>query len=109
MVVKVKDKDTGRATNKAAYTAIGIDCTGHKDVLGIWISPNEGANFWMMIFDELKMRGVEQILFACIDGLKELENSIPAIFPETHVQRCMVHLAVLDIFRLNTTKSSVKT
>ena len=90
MVMKVKDN--GKSTNKAVYTAIGIDMDGRKDVLGIWLSQNEGAHFWMMIFDELKARGVEQMLFVCIDGLKELEQSIKAIFPQAHVQRCMVHL-----------------
>ena len=65
---------------------------GRKDVLGIWISQNEGAHTWMMIFDELKARGVEQILFVCIDGLTELEQAVLSIFPQAHVQRCMVHI-----------------
>ena len=90
MVVKVKSE--GKARNKAVYSVLGIDLEGHKDVLGLWISENEGAHFWMMIFDELKARGVEQMLFVCIDGLSELEQGILSIFPQTHVQRCMVHL-----------------
>lgn len=90
MVVKVKSE--GKARNKAVYSVLGIDMEGHKDVLGLWISENEGAHFWMMIFDELKARGVAQMLFVCIDGLKELEQGILSIFPNTHVQRCMVHL-----------------
>ena len=90
MVVKVKEN--GKAVNKAVYTVLGIDYNGHKDVLGMWISLNEGAHFWMMIFDELRARGVQRMLFACIDGLKELEKAILTIFPQTHVQRCMVHL-----------------
>ena len=90
MVVKVKSE--GKARNKAVYSVLGIDMEGRKDVLGLWISENEGAHFWMMIFDELKARGVAQILFVCIDGLKELEQGILSIFPQTHVQRCMVHL-----------------
>jgi len=90
MVVKVKDD--GKALNKAVYSVIGIDIQGHKDVLGLWMNENEGAHFWMMIFDELRARGVERMLFVCIDGLKELERGVLSIFPGTHVQRCMVHL-----------------
>lgn len=90
MVVKVKSE--GRARNKAVYSVLGIDMEGRKDVLGLWISENEGAHFWMTIFDELRARGVARMLFVCIDGLKELEQGILSIFPGTHVQRCMVHL-----------------
>jgi len=71
---------------------VGINLEGRKDVLGLWISQNEGAHFWMMIFDELRARGVERMLFVCIDGLKELEQGVLSIFPDAHVQRCMVHL-----------------
>ncbi|MCL1885363.1 MAG: IS256 family transposase [Dehalococcoidia bacterium] len=90
MVVKVKDE--GKAINKAVYSVLGIDMQGHKDVLGLWISNNEGAHFWMMIFDELRARGVQRMLFVCVDGLRELEQGVLSIFPQTHVQRCMVHL-----------------
>ena len=90
MVVKVKSD--GKSRNKAVYSVLGIDLEGHKDVLGMWISENEGAHFWMMIFDELRARGVERMLFVCIDGLKELEQGVLSIFPGTRVQRCMVHL-----------------
>ena len=90
MVVKVKSD--GKARNKAAYSVIGIDMEGHKDVLGMWLSESEGAHFWMQIFDELRARGVQRMLFVCIDGLKELEQGVLSIFPGTHVQRCMVHL-----------------
>jgi len=90
MVVKVKSD--GKARNKAVYSVLGIDLEGYKDVLGLWISENEGTHFWMMIFDELKARGVEQMLFVCIDGLSELEQGILSIYPQARVQRCMVHL-----------------
>jgi Transposase and inactivated derivatives len=90
MAVKVKSE--GKVRNKAVYSVLGIDLEGHKDVLGLWISENEGTHFWMMIFDELKARGVEQMLFVCIDGLSALEQGILSIFPQAHVQRCMVHL-----------------
>jgi transposase-like protein len=90
MVVKVKSD--GKSRNKAVYTVLGIDTEGRKDVLGLWISENEGAHFWMMIFDELRARGVEQMLFVCIDGIAELAAGIQSIYPQAHVQRCMVHL-----------------
>ena len=90
MVVKVKEN--GKSINKAVYTVLGIDMEGHKDVLGLWISEHEGAHFWMMIFDEIRARGVERMLFVCIDGLTELEQGVLSIFPNTRVQRCMVHL-----------------
>jgi transposase-like protein len=90
MMVKVKSD--GKSTNKAVYSVVGINLEGRKDVLGLWISQNEGAHFWMMIFDELRARGVERMLFVCIDGLKELEQGVLSIFPDARVQRCMVHL-----------------
>ena len=90
MIVKVKSD--GKAHNKAVYSVLGVDMEGRKEVLGLWISENEGAHFWMMIFDELKARGVQQMLFVCIDGLSELEQGILTIFPQARVQRCMVHL-----------------
>jgi transposase-like protein len=90
MVVKVKKE--GKSSNRSVYSVVGIDLEGHKDVLGLWMSEGEGAHFWMMIFDEMKARGVERILFVCIDGLKELEKGILSIYPQTRVQRCMVHL-----------------
>ena len=88
----VKVKDNGQAYNKAVYTVIGIDMEGRKDVLGIWVGQNEGAHFWMMVFDELRARGVEHLRFVCIDGLKELEQGVLTIYPQARVQRCMVHL-----------------
>jgi transposase-like protein len=90
MVVKVKDN--GKAVNKAVYTVLGIGMDGRKDILGIWLSPNEGAHFWMMVFDEIKARGVQHMMYVCIDGLKELEKGILTIFPQAQVLRCMVHL-----------------
>lgn len=88
----VKVKSDGKSINKAVYSVLGIDLEGHKDVLGLWLSENESAHFWMMIFDELKARGVQRMLFVCIDGLRELEQGVLSIFPQTRVQRCMVHL-----------------
>ncbi|MDG5816802.1 IS256 family transposase [Chitinispirillales bacterium ANBcel5] len=77
---------------KAVYLAIGVDSDGMRDILGLWIQQQEGASFWMAILDELKQRGVEDILIACVDGLKGFEQAINAVFPNTVVQLCIVHL-----------------
>ncbi len=77
---------------KAAYTALGINLEGKKDILGIWIGENEGAHFWATIVNELKNRGVSDILITCIDGLKGLPKAIQATFPRTEIQLCIVHL-----------------
>ena len=90
LVVSVKSE--GRSINKSVYTIIGVDVNGLKDCLGFWISDNEGAHFWITIFDELKMRGVKKIGFVSIDGLAGLEDGIKSVFPDAVVQRCIVHL-----------------
>lgn len=90
LVVAVKSD--GRASNKAVYSIIGIDIDGKKDVLGFWISDNEGAHFWLSILDEIKSRGVKKVHFVSIDGLKGLEEAMKNAFPQAIVQRCMVHL-----------------
>ena len=78
--------------NCAVYVVLGYDIDGVKDVLGIWIGESEGKHHWMQIFDELKMRGVEDILFISMDGVSGLEEGAKSIFPEVTVQRCIVHL-----------------
>jgi putative transposase len=88
----VNGRTDGKATKKAVYIALGLDLQGKKDVLGLWIGEAEGAKFWMGIMSELKNRGVEDILIACIDGLKGLPEAINAVFPETHIQLCIVHM-----------------
>jgi putative transposase len=85
-------KVDGKANKKAVYAIIGIDADGYKDVLGFWINAEEGAHYWMNIFEEIRQRGVEDILFISIDGLKGLEEGLKSIFPDTVVQRCIVHL-----------------
>lgn len=74
------------------YSVIGVDVRGHKDVLGLWISETESAHFWLSVLDEVKGRGVEDILIACMDGLKGLKEAIEAVFPRTQTQRCIIHL-----------------
>lgn len=78
--------------NKAVYIALAVNMEGQKEVLGIWISKNEGAKFWMQVVTELKNRGASDILIACVDGLKGFEEAINAVFPETIVQLCIVHM-----------------
>lgn len=90
--IVVKCHQDNRVINKAVYIALGIDLEGKKDCLGLWISENEGAKFWHAVVGELKTRGVQDIFYACVDGLKGFDQAIEAVFPKARVQRCMVHL-----------------
>lgn len=87
-----KVRDGGKIVSKAAYTCLGIDTNGHKDILGIWISSSEGATYWLAIMNELKSRGVRDTLIACIDGLKGMSDAIETVFPRTEIQRCIIHM-----------------
>jgi len=88
----VKVREDNRVINKAVYIALGVDIDGNRDVLGLWIDQSEGARFWMNVISELQSRGVEDILIACVDGLKGFPEAIEAIFPQTEVQVCIVHM-----------------
>lgn len=90
--IHVKARDHHTVLNKAVYLAAAITIDGKKEVLGLWISKNEGAKFWMQVVTEIKNRGVSDILIACVDGLKGFEEAINSIFPYTTVQLCIVHL-----------------
>lgn len=90
MVFKIKD-DSGFYKNRALHFAIGITLEGKKDLLGMWLTDNEGARFWLSIVTELKNRGVEDILIASVDGLKGFSEAINSVFPKTIVQRCIIH------------------
>src|SRR5947199_4149146 len=90
--LRVKMRDEGTVRNKAVYLAIGVSADGRKDVLGIWIEQTEGAKFWMRVMSELKNRGVNDILIAVVDGLKGFPEAITAVFPQTKIQTCFVHL-----------------
>ena len=90
MVFKVKD-DNGFYKNKALHFAIGINISGKKELLGMWLENNEGAKFWLSIVTELKNRGVEDILIASVDGLKGFSEAINSVFTQTVVQRCIIH------------------
>jgi putative transposase len=89
--IHYKIRSDGKIANKAAYTCLGINLEGKVDVLGIWISESEGAHFWLNVMTELKGRGVEDILIACVDGLKGFPEAIDAVFPKAQVQLCIVH------------------
>jgi putative transposase len=90
--LRVKIRDESLVRNKAIHIAIGVRVDGTKEVLGLWIEQNEGAKFWLRVLNELKNRGVEDILLAVVDGLKGFPEAIAAAFPETNVQTCIVHL-----------------
>jgi transposase-like protein len=90
--LRVKIRDEGTVKNKAVYLAIGVRCSGHKEVLGIWIEQTEGAKFWLRVMTELKNRGTEDILIAVVDGLKGFPEAITAVFPQAEIQTCIVHL-----------------
>jgi transposase-like protein len=90
--LRVKIRDEGVVRNKAVYLAIGISREGTKDVLGLWIEQTEGAAFWLRVMTELKSRGVEDILIALIDGLAGFPEAITAVFPQTQIHHCVVHL-----------------
>ena len=90
--LRVKIRDEGLVRNKAVYLAIGMRCSGHKEILGLWIEQTEGAKFWLRVMNELRTRGVQDILIAVVDGLKGFPEAITAVFPDTVVQTCIVHL-----------------
>jgi putative transposase len=90
--IRIKIRDEGFVRNKAIYIALGILPDGSKEILGIWIEQTEGAKFWLRVMNELKNRGVADVLIAVVDGLKGFPEAISAVFPETIVQTCIVHL-----------------
>lgn len=88
----VKLRQEGKIENVAVYITLAVDTEGHKDVLGIWVGKGgEGANFWLNVLTDLQNRGVEDVLIACVDGLTGFADAIAAIFPQTLVQRCIIH------------------
>ena len=89
--IHYKVKDGGRYITKAVYTVLGMDKEGRKDILGLYLGENEGANFWLSVLTDLNNRGLEDILIASIDGLKGFPEAIKTIYPKTEVQLCVVH------------------
>jgi putative transposase len=90
--LQVKIRDGAHIRNKAFYLAIGVNLSGIKEVLGLWVAQAEGAKFWLQIVTELKNRGVADIFIACVDGLKGFPEAIETVFPQAQVQLCIVHL-----------------
>jgi len=90
LVVKIRQDK--QVINKAVYLALGVNVEGHKELLGMWISENEGAKFWLNVLTELQNRGVKDILIACVDGLKGFPDAINTVYPETQIQLCIVHM-----------------
>lgn len=90
--LRVKIRDNGVVRNKAVYLALGVLPDGSRDILGLWIEGTEGAKFWMRVFNDLKTRGVQDILIAVTDGLKGMPEALAAVFPQTTLQTCIVHL-----------------
>jgi putative transposase len=90
--IHVKTRDAGAVRAKAVYLALGISMSGEKELLGLWIAQTEGAKFWLQVVTELKNRGVQDIFIACVDGLKGFPEAIEAVYPQTAVQLCLVHM-----------------
>ena len=90
--IVVKIRQDKRVINKAIYLALGVNLDGHKELLGMWLSENEGAKFWLGVLTELQNRGLKDILIACVDGLKGFHDAISAVYPQTQIQLCIVHM-----------------
>ncbi|EFT4119718.1 IS256 family transposase [Salmonella enterica] len=90
--IVVKVHQNGRVINKAVFLALGINTEGQKELLGIWLAENEGAKFWLSVLTELKNRGLQDILIACVDGLKGFPDAINSVYPQTHIQLCIIHM-----------------
>jgi putative transposase len=90
--LRVKIRDEGLVRNKAVHIALGVRADGSKEILGLWLEQNEGAKFWLRVMNEIKNRGVEDVLIAIVDGLKGFSEAITAVFPQATVQTCIVHL-----------------
>ncbi len=90
--IVLKIRQDKKVINKAVYLALGVNLEGHKELLGLWLSENEGAKFWLNVLTELQNRGVNDILIACVDGLKGFPEAITAAYPEAQIQLCIVHM-----------------
>ena len=90
--IVLKIRQDKQVINKAVYLALGVNLEGQKELLGMWLSENEGAKFWLGVLTELQNRGVKDILIACVDGLKGFPDAINTVFPDTNIQLCIVHM-----------------
>lgn len=90
--LRVNSRQDGKNVNKALYVALAINWEGRKEVLDFWLADTEGAKFWMCVLTDIKNRGTEDILIACMDGLTGFPDAVKAVFPDTHIQHCIVHM-----------------
>ncbi|ECC8362902.1 IS256 family transposase [Salmonella enterica] len=90
--IVVKVRQNGSVINKAVFLALGINTEGQKELLGMWLAENEGTKFWLSVLTELKNRGLQDILIACVDGLKGFPDAINSVYPQTHIQLCIIHM-----------------
>tara|TARA_R110001606_G_C15301957_1_gene642685 strand:+ start:71 stop:1282 length:1212 start_codon:yes stop_codon:yes gene_type:complete len=90
--IVIKVRQDKQVINKSIFLALGINVHGQKELMGMWIAENEGAKFWLNVLTELQNRGVQDIFIACVDGLKGFPDAINAVFPQTHIQLCIVHM-----------------
>ena len=90
--IVLKIRQDKQVISKSIYLALGVNMDGHKELLGMWLSENEGAKFWLNVLTELQNRGLKDILIACVDGLKGFPDAINTAFPSTHIQLCIVHM-----------------
>ena len=90
--LRVNSRQDGKSVNKALYVALAINWEGKKKVLGLWLADTEGAKFWMSVLTDIRNRGTQDILIACMDGLTGFPDAVRAVFPDTHIQHCIVHM-----------------
>ena len=89
--IVLKVRQDSRVINRAVFLALGINLDGQKELPGMWLAENEGAKFWLNVLTELKNRGLNDILIACVDGLKGFPEAINSVYPQTHIQLCIIH------------------
>ncbi|EHS99449.1 hypothetical protein HMPREF9687_01251 [Klebsiella oxytoca 10-5243] len=90
--IAAKVRQNGSVINKALFLALGINIEGQKELLGMRLAENEGAKFWLSMVTELKNRGLQDILIACVDGLKGFPDAINSVYPQAHIQLCIIHM-----------------
>ena len=90
--IVLKIQQDKKVIKKSLYLALGINMSGHKELLGMWLADTEGAKFWLGVLTEIQARGVEQILIACVDGLSGFPEAIASVYPQAKVQLCIVHM-----------------
>ncbi|KEJ50678.1 transposase, Mutator family protein, partial [Escherichia coli 3-020-07_S3_C2] len=90
--IVLKVRQDSRVINKSVFLALGINIEGQKELLGMWLAENEGAKFWLNVLTELKNRGLNDILIACVDGLKGFPDAINTVYPKARIQLCIVHM-----------------